>query len=151
MPKLIYKPELDSPKGGIHPLCFSRPIARANPNGAGKNKASELELASTWLLVGVNELTADEIEFILKHSKTADRLRYGAFKLIEPIEKESPTGTLSDYSIPDAKEIIFNTYDAEALARIPAEDRRPEVIRWVRERTVALERVDRAATSGGSV
>lgn len=150
MTKLIYNPELDNPKGGVHPLCFSRPIARVNPNGSGKNKASELELASIWLLPGVNELLPGEMEFILAHPKTSDRVRYGAFKILEPAVKENPTGTLADYSLADAKEIVNNTHDTEVLALIPNEDRRSEVIRWVRERVAFLQKTDRAALTGDS-
>lgn len=145
--KLIYKPELDEPRGGVHPLRYSRPTARPK-RGNAKDGAENLELSGVWILVGVNDIPQEDADYILKHPATPDRLRSKAFQVIEPAVKENPTGTLADFSLSDAREIIFNTYDTEVLGQLPKEDRRPEIAKWTRERAIALEKAEVAAMSG---
>lgn len=145
--KLIYRPELDEPKGGVHPLRYSRPTARPK-RGNAKDGAENLELSGVWLLVGVNDVPQEDADFILKHPATPDRLRSKALQVVEPAVKENSTGTLADFSLTDAREIIFNTYDTEALAQMPKEDRRAEIAKWTRERAIALQKAETAAMSG---
>lgn len=150
MVKIIYSPEKDFPKGGIHPLRYCRPVNRPKRANAKATSNEELELVGILLVVGVNDLSGEDADFILKHPSTTARLYSGAIEVLEPAVKENLSGTLADYSLADAKKIISNTYDLEALSHIPTEDRRPEIIKWVRDRKNDLQKADLAAISGDS-
>ena len=115
--KLIYNPRLEDIPGS-RPIRYCRPISRPEKSRkAGQTNSLEaIEMTGSWIRPGINDILTEELDYILSLPETADKIRLGVFRILTPIANlEELTDTIADYSLPDAKEIITNTFDLDWL------------------------------------
>lgn len=135
---LIFDPRRDN-NPGSRPVRYPRSPVRI---AAGRKTPSTIEseaLRASVLSPGVNVLSEDELKYILGFQGSEERLRRGAFRVIVAAAKdEELVGEISDFSINDARDIIFNTFDVNALEDMKA-DSRDQIRAWSRERLNQLK------------
>lgn len=145
--KLIYNPKLDR-EPGSRPLRFSRPSNKPITDKGKKatNNLEPVELIGTWITPGINELPQEEWEFIASLEETNERIMSGVFRPLFPtVLPDEISGSLSDFSSSDAKEIILNTWDIDWLQLTSNQDPRKEVQKWCLERIKALRSMNKLA------
>lgn len=138
--KLIYNPKLDDVPGS-RPIRYCRPLSREKSvkKGIQTNALEAVELVGTWIRPGINDISTEELEYIMSLPETAEKVRLGVFRVLSPENKEVFTDTISDYSLPDAREIIANTFDVEWLQLASTQDNRRDVQKWCLERIKVIK------------
>jgi hypothetical protein len=138
--KLIYNPKLDDVPGS-RPIRYCRPLSREKTarKGSQINSLEAVELVGTWIRPGINDISAEELDYIMSLPETSEKVRLGVFRVLSPENKEVFTDTISDYSLPDAREIIANTFDTDWLQLASTQDSRRDVQKWCLERIKVIK------------
>lgn len=129
--KIIYNPKLEEIPGS-RPIRFPRAINRTPPNSKKSSNTLELpEMVGSWIIPGINEISQEEWDYMSGLEEVKDRLKAGVFRVLTPnVAAEEITDTLADFSLPDAREIINNTFDIDWLQLAQNQDNRKEVQKW---------------------